>query len=239
MRALLLAAGFGTRLRPITDARPKCLVPIEGKPLLQIWLEKLTAAGIGPFLVNTHYLPEQVESYVTHSPFADRVTLVHEHTLLGTAGTLIRNLKFFSGEDALLIHADNFCLADMLQFSRAHDARPRECLMTMMTFRTNDPSSCGILELDARGVVLGFHEKQEHPPGNLANAAIYIVSSEMLSILEKSMSLATDFSNEIIPKMIGRIYTYQTNEIFADIGTVAAYEALQETLRKTERFNRT
>ena len=61
MRALLLAAGLGTRLRPLTDTMPKCLVPIKGRPLLSIWLERLTQAGIGPFLINTHYLANQVE----------------------------------------------------------------------------------------------------------------------------------------------------------------------------------
>ena len=64
MRAILLAAGLGTRLRPITDTIPKCLVPINGKPLIDYWLEQLTKAGIEKFLINTHYLHEQVESYI-------------------------------------------------------------------------------------------------------------------------------------------------------------------------------
>ena len=63
MRAILLAAGYGTRLRPLTNKIPKCLVSIKGKPLLQIWLEQLTAAGIGPFLINTHYLADQVVDF--------------------------------------------------------------------------------------------------------------------------------------------------------------------------------
>ena len=61
MRAILLAAGLGTRLRPITDKIPKCLVPINGKPLIDYWLEQLTKAGIEKFLINTHYLHEKVE----------------------------------------------------------------------------------------------------------------------------------------------------------------------------------
>lgn len=98
MKAILLAAGFGTRLRPLTNAIPKCLVPIKGKPLLQIWIERLTGSGIGPFLINTHYLAEQVNALIGSSPFKDKVTLVHENKLLGTAGTLIDNLDFFPGE---------------------------------------------------------------------------------------------------------------------------------------------
>jgi mannose-1-phosphate guanylyltransferase len=123
MRAILLAAGFGTRL-PLTNTMPKCLVPIHGQPLLGIWLERLTQAGIGPFLVNTHYLADQVEQFIAASPYRDQVTLVHESTLLGTAGTLMANLDFFQGEDGLLIHADNYCLADFREFMEAHRQRP-------------------------------------------------------------------------------------------------------------------
>ena len=67
MKAMLLAAGFGTRLMPLTKKTPKCLIPIKGQPLLDIWLKRLTQFGIGPFLVNTHYLANQVEDYVKRS----------------------------------------------------------------------------------------------------------------------------------------------------------------------------
>ena len=95
MRALLLAAGLGTRLRPLTDVTPKCLAPIRGRPLLDIWLERLSAAGIGPYLINTHYLASQVVEYVESSKYKSLVTIVHEPVLAGTAGTLIGNLGFF------------------------------------------------------------------------------------------------------------------------------------------------
>jgi mannose-1-phosphate guanylyltransferase len=223
MRALLLAAGFGTRLRPLTYNIPKCLVLIRGKPLLGIWLERLTEAGHGPFLVNTYYLPEQVEAYINNSKYCKLVELVREPVLRGTAGTLIDNLEFFKGEDGLLIHADNFCLAHLSEFERAHQYRPKECLMTMMTFRTESPSKCGIVELDSRGVVTGFHEKVTSPPGNLANGATYILSSEFLTRIKHEFYTATDFSNEVINNFIGKIYSYETNELFLDIGTPESY----------------
>ena len=67
MKALLLAAGFGTRLRPITDSIPKCLVDINGRPLLEIWIELLVNAGVNDILVNTHYLSDQVNFFVNNS----------------------------------------------------------------------------------------------------------------------------------------------------------------------------
>lgn len=224
MRALLLAAGFGTRLRPLTETIPKCLVPIKGQPLLEIWLQNLTKAGIGPFLINTHYLAEKVRTYIQSSPYKDQVSLIHERDLLGTAGTLIANLQFFDGEDGLLIHADNYCQADLSEFMRAHQQRPAECVMTMMTFRTTNPSSCGIVELDDRGVVIGFHEKVESPPGNIANGAVYIVSAELLRILGTDLHTVTDFSTEVLNRFVGHIYSYETSEVFLDVGTPARYE---------------
>jgi mannose-1-phosphate guanylyltransferase len=228
MRALLLAAGLGTRLRPLTNTTPKCLVPIKGQPLLGIWLDRLSAAGIGPFLINTHYLADQVEAFVQSSSYRDQIHLVDESVLLGTAGTLIANLDYFQNEDGLVIHADNYCLADMMAFQAAHANRPSNCLMTMMTFRTTDPSACGIVELDANGVVIAFHEKVESPPGNLANGAIYILSTELLIKIRKDHSSASDFSIDILGKFLGRIYSHEVSEIFVDIGTVENYSKINK-----------
>jgi len=120
----------------------------------------------------------------------------------------------------MLIHADNYCLADLQAFIKAHKSRPEECLMTMLTFRTDTPSSCGIVELNEQGVVIGFHEKVSNPPGNLANGAVYILSTDLIASLEKE----TDFSTEVLTKLVGKIYTYTTDMPFLDIGTPEAYK---------------
>ena len=230
MKVILLAAGFGTRLRPLTNNLPKCLVPIKGKPLLQIWLENLTSTGLNIFLINTHYLSNQVESFIKKSEFKDMCILKYEKKLLGTAGTLLANTNFINEDDCMLIHADNYCLADINLFIKAHNNRPEYCLMTMLTFRTNDPSSCGIVELDNDKVVVDFHEKIKLPPGNIANGAVYILSNELINYLKNDIPNATDFSNDIIPLLRGRIYTYETSEIFIDIGS-------PETYSKANSFN--
>lgn len=223
MKTILLAAGFGTRLRPLTDNIPKCLVPIKGKPLLQIWLERLSDADFNFFLINTHYLSNQVNEFINGSKFKNKCFLKNESVLLGTAGTLLSNLNFIGEEECMLIHADNYCLADFKEFIRAHNQRPAYCLITMMTFRTDNPTSCGIIELDENKVVIGFHEKVESPPGNLANGAIYILSNELIKIISERFSTVTDFSTQILPHFIGKIYTYETSELFMDIGTPEAY----------------
>jgi mannose-1-phosphate guanylyltransferase len=228
VRALLLAGGLGTRLRPLTDTLPKCLMPIKGQALLGIWLERLQRAGIGPFLINTHYLSGLVESFVETSPYRDNARLVHELELKGTAGTLLQNLDYFQGEDAMLIHADNYCGADMSAFVRAHRNRPPECVMTMMTFRASQPERCGIVETDDRGVVTAFHEKVVNPPGDIANGGIYILSKELLAQLDADFRHATDFSTQVIPGFVGKIYSYHTSEVFIDIGTPENYAVANE-----------
>jgi mannose-1-phosphate guanylyltransferase len=222
---MLLAAGYGSRLRPLTDTIPKCLVPIKSQPLLDIWLESLTQAEIGPFIINTHYLNEQVEAYIKYSKYYNQVTLVYEENLLGTAGTLITNLDFFQNRDCMLIHADNYSMADLNAFKKAHKNRPPECLMTMMTFRTQTPSTCGIVEIDKRGVVIGFHEKVANPPGNLANGAVYILSDKLLKKLAKDLSLSKDFSKDVLNQLLGKIYSHEIKDVFLDIGTPQAYKA--------------
>src|SRR5258707_15359828 len=89
MRALLLAAGLGSRLRPITATTPKCMVMINGRPLLDYWLELLFGAGVERVLINTHWLAEQVDAHVKASRWTSRIDLIHEGKLLGTGGTVL------------------------------------------------------------------------------------------------------------------------------------------------------
>ena len=227
MKAILLAAGFGTRLRPLTNSIPKCLVPIKGKPLLQIWLERLSASGVGSFLINTHYLSDQVEAFVNTSPFKNQIELVHESQLLGTAGTLGANSNFFTHDDGLLIHADNYCLADFGSFIEAHKSRPKICMMTMMTFTTNQPEMCGIVDKNENNILTGFFEKVKNPPGNEANGAIYCLSHKLIRLMKTEFISTSDFSTEIIPRLLGKIYIHHSDKILIDIGSPEQYEKAQ------------
>jgi mannose-1-phosphate guanylyltransferase len=229
LRALLLAAGLGTRLRPFTLHTPKCLAPIGGKPLLGHWLSKLEAAGCEAVLINTHHLADQVEQFVQSWPHtAMAIETVHEPELLGTAGTLMAHQAFFEGATGLLIHADNAMAADLADLLLAHAQRPRHCLLTMLTFTTNTPSSCGIVETDATGVVTAFHEKVADPPGNRANGAHYAFDAEFLAFAMQLSSPPSDFSTEVIPALMGKIYTWHTTEAYLDIGTAETLEIAQK-----------
>lgn len=228
MKALLLAAGFGTRLRPLTNDIPKCLVPIHGTPLLEIWVKLLSDAGVSPLLVNLHYLPNTVQEYLDNSPYRNVTKTVFETCLLGTAGTLLKNRDFFDDASLMLIHADNLSFFDVNKFIQHHLSRPTGCEITMMTFETDAPQSCGIVELDECGVVTAFHEKVASPPGNLANGAVYIVEPSLFDFLEGLHRDVIDFSTEVLPNYLGRIYTFKNECYHRDIGTLSSYQAALE-----------
>lgn len=225
---MLLAAGLGTRLRPITDSIPKCLVPINGKPLLEYWIELLCNGGVKPILVNLHYLADKVRDYIVASRFKDVISTVYEEELLGTAGTLLKNRKFFNNETLMLIHADNLSKFDVGAFIEHHKGRPAYCEITMMTFAASSPESCGIVELDEHGVVQAFHEKVNNPPCNLANGAVYIIEPSIFEFLEDLNKETIDFSTEVLPHYIGRIFTFYNDVYHRDIGTMASYEVVLE-----------
>ncbi len=228
MRAVLLAAGLGTRLRPVTDRIPKCLVPIHGKPLLSYWLDLLLTGGIEKVLINTHYRADAVESFVRASRWADRIKLVHEEVLLGTGGTVLRNKAYFGGGPFLVAHADNLTRFDVGAFRDRHARRPAGTDITMMTFRTDSPETCGIVEEDSRGIVIAFHEKVANPPGDRANGAVYIFEPSVIDFLASLGKTRIDLSTEVIPFYMGRICTFHNGDYHRDIGN-------PESLRRAEQ----
>ena len=237
MKAVLLAAGEGARLRPVTLTTPKCLVDIGGKPLLQHWFDSLTSTRMfDEVIINTHYLAEHVESFLDGCQVDLKLTRSFEADLLGAGGTLLHHEAALMGSDFLVAHADNFSLIDWPKFVKAHETRPANCVGTMMTFRTDDPRSCGIVEIDARDVVINMHEKVENPPGNLANAAIFLFSPDVFNIVRcLGESAFVDISRDMIPLLLGRLVAFQTSGYHRDIGTVESLTTARRDFEKIQR----
>ena len=116
MRALLLAAGRGARLKPLTNVWPKCLMPISGRPLLEYWLSMICGHDFGTVLVNVHHQKNELEKFLSRNRFTNWVTGIYEPQLLGTAGTLFHCLEQLEGETVLVAHADNWCRCDFSAF---------------------------------------------------------------------------------------------------------------------------
>lgn len=220
LKPILLAAGVGERLKPFTNIFPKCLMPINGIPLLEYWLASIHKLAINDVIVNVHYRSAEVIDFLSRPRFSNWVTYSEENHLLGTAGTIRANKDFIKNSTCLLVHADNWCCCNLQSFINYHGFdRPRNTVITMMTFTSDDPQSCGIVETDANGVVIRFHEKVKKPPDNKANGAIYLIEPEVIEWINKDKNV-TDFSTEVIPAFIGKIATWHNHSMHRDIGTI-------------------
>jgi len=228
MKAFLLAAGLGTRLRPVTDILPKCLVSVKDKPLLEWWLELFQRHGIDEVLINTHYMPEQVEEFVnrymtTHDNI--KATLFYEKELLGSGGTVNANRAFLQeDEDFLICYADNLTDVNLKELIDAH--RKNKGILTMALFHTNVPEQCGIVSIDCGGLITKFVEKPEYPESDLANAGIYVADQSLYRYFENDGFC--DFGRDILPRLTGNMYGYEIRSYLRDIGTLRSLQAARE-----------
>jgi len=229
MDALLLAAGLGTRLKPITNSIPKCMVSICGRPLIDYWIELFANnSNIDSIFINTFYLPEVVKEYVNNNKHRKKIILLNEKKLYGTGGTLVNTIPLIKSEDVLVAHSDNLTVFNLNKFITRHMERPVACEATIMTFITDDPKSCGIIELDDDGKLIKMHEKVEYPPGFLANGAVYIFNKNILHEFTKIKELkkveVLDISCEFMPLLFGRAITYHNTIYHRDIGNMKSLE---------------
>jgi mannose-1-phosphate guanylyltransferase len=224
MRAFLLAAGLGSRLRPLTDDTPKCLLPIGGVPLLSIWLDLCARHGIGEVLLNLHHRAERVRAFLAGYAGPVRVRTVSERELLGTAGTVRENWQFVQGvEDFLILYADNLTDADLSALVRAH--RAGGVPLTIGLFRTSSPESCGVVGLDPAGLVLSFVEKPAAPASNLASAGIYVAGQGLREFLPPAGF--ADFGLDVLPRLVGRARGQLVDGFLCDVGTPDGYRRAQ------------
>lgn len=227
MKAYLLAAGLGTRLRPITNEIPKCLVPICGKPLLQWWVELFEKHGISDVLINTHYLPAPVREFINKNNRSFPVKLYesYEKELVGSGGTVRNNKAFVENEeDFLIAYADNLTNANLSELIEFHGENDGD--LTMALFRTNRPKECGIAALDDNHRIIAFVEKPVEPKSNLANAGIYVASKSIFELMPEESFL--DFGKDVLPKLIGKMYGWEVKNYLLDIGTMGNYEKAQK-----------
>ena len=237
MNVLLLCAGFGSRLKPVTGILPKCLVPIAGRPLLDIWLTNLSDLGSDQVFINVHHHSDLVLKFLEASCWIDKVSVIFEDELCGTAGTMLANPSLFEDGSLLVAHADNFTNLNIRRFLSSHKTRPEFCLASMVTFRSQAPSSCGIVELDRNDVVVKFHEKVKNPPSNLANGAIYVFEPELIEVLKSIGAPPMDISLDLIPLLLGRISTFWHAGYHIDVGTINNWTMANKKLSSQKRIN--
>jgi len=226
LKAFLLAAGNGTRLRPLTDKMPKCLVPIRGIPMLQIWLEKCKNFGIREILINVHAHARAVRHFLKHNANGISFRVAEESELLGSAGTLRANRDWVAGEECFWVfYADVLNCADLQAMKSFH--RKHKPAATIAVYRVSDPARCGIATVGADGVISEFVEKPEHPNGNLAFAGMMIATQELLEAIPDQAP--ADVGYDVLPRLCGRMVAFPITDYLIDIGTVENYATAQQT----------
>lgn len=223
MKAFLLAAGLGSRLRPITDKIPKCMIEIGGYPMLDWWAKLFKENGVKEVLINTHYLHEQVHDYIENFNKKNKsIKFVefYEEELLGSGGTIRANLNFIENNDPFLIcYADNLCNVNLCKLIAYH--KMKKGILTMALFRTDKPGQCGIAAVDAEGKIIHFEEKPKFPKSNLANAGIYVANKELANYFPENGFL--DMGKDVLP-LLDNMYGFEINDYLIDIGTIDNYE---------------
>ncbi len=224
MKALFLAGGMGTRLRPLTDELPKPMVPIMNKPLLERSMVRLVDFGIHEMVISTGHKSQYIEEYFGDGrPFGLEIEYVGEDSPLGTGGA-IKNAGHLLNETFLVFNADILCnlnFDDLIEFHRNHSAA-----VTIAVTEVDDPSAYGVIEYDRHGYAVSFTEK---PPAdqirsNLINAGIYVMEPAVLEEIPSGRPVSIE--REIFPALLKKGYkiaVFNGCSYWMDIGTPEKY----------------
>lgn len=229
MKAFLLAAGNGTRLKPLTDKTPKCLIEVCDKPMLYWWTRLFLKYGITEVLISTHHLGYYVKKYIYNSTDEIEWTVTTEDKLLGSAGSIRKNKDFVKDEDEFIIaYSDVLTNCNIKQLLDFH--RGAKSPFTMVTDYVSDPINKGIVETN-QSIITSFEEKPLLPKTNIANMGLYVCTPKVLDLIpDKEYS---DIAIDLFPKLIGKMFAYQPlNDYFCDMGTPIGLQTAREQWAK-------
>jgi mannose-1-phosphate guanylyltransferase len=242
MRAMILAAGLGTRLRPLTYLMPKPVAPVLNRPIVARIAELLAQSGFDDVITNVSYLPEQIRAVLGDgSDFGLRVTYSEEAEPLGTAGGVGKVRDYLSESDSfLIISGDALTDIDLAAMRAAHEANvERGAIATLATKRVDDTTQFGVAITDADGRIQGFQEKPDPAEAlsDLANCGIYMFRSEIFDHFpppdhrspagdEDQPPGFVDWATDVFPALLDGDVPFYSHEIEAywnDIGSVGEY----------------
>lgn len=228
---MILAAGEGTRLRPLTFKTPKIMLHLAGKPLLEYIINFLRYHDVKEVAINLSYLPEVVTDWLGDgSRFGMHVTYSIEDNLLGTAGALTKLRDFFD-DTFVLIYGDMITDVDLVSLVEFH--RAKGAIVTVTLREVEDPSAFGIVEIDSENRILNFIEKPA--PGitysRLANSGIYVLDPKVIDYIPSETSY--DFGYDLFPMLLNmgeQLYGYVPSGIMLDAGTIEGYHKAEREL---------
>jgi NDP-sugar pyrophosphorylase family protein len=230
VKALILAAGEGQRLRPLTLDRPKPMLPVGDRPLLEWIITLLKQHGIADIAINLHYKPWSIiQRFGRGDAWGVCLRYSVEEQLLGSAGAARRLDWYWGGEPFVVFYGDLYTNLDIGQLIATH--RRENAWITMALYEVDNPTACGIVALNERGHVVRFVEKPrpEQVFSHLANAGVFVVQSQVLDLVPPKTPC--DFGHDLFPKMLAMslpILGVPIQEWLIDIGTPENYQRAQE-----------
>ncbi|MDO8491542.1 MAG: NDP-sugar synthase [Dehalococcoidia bacterium] len=224
MKAVILAGGEGTRLRPLTCNHPKAMVPIVNKPLLERTLDYLKEFGVGEAVMALRHFPDPIRQYFGDgAAFGIKMSYSLEATPLGTAGAVKNAEQHIDGE-CFVFNGDfitDLDLGEMLRFHRENGA-----VVTIGLVPVENPSTYGVVDLDSQGKVKAFIEKPDWDSvtSNLINAGIYIIEPKVLKLIPPGEHFT--FERDVFPALISAgspVYGFTSRAYWIDVGTPERY----------------
>lgn len=219
MKAIILAGGKGTRLKPLTDDLPKPMVKIINKPLLEYIVMQLKGFGFTEIALSLGYRSECIRSYFGDGKkFGVKLRYYVEEMPLGTAGAVKNCADFIGNEDVLVVSGDAFTDADLSSFFYFH--KYKKALVTLALKRVSDPTGFGVVRLDRKNRVTRFVEKPTKTSETLVNMGIYALNPRVLQYIPDG---PFDFGRQLFPRLVGKIHGIETSCYWSDIGTLSSY----------------
>ena len=225
MKAMILAAGVGSRLDPLTRAIPKPMVPIVNRPVIEHIVLDLKKHGFDDIRINVHYLGNVIEEGLGDGArLGVKISYAHEEKLWGDAGSVKRSESFFNGETFLVVGGDDISDIDLSGLMTLH--REKNAASTIATTLVEDPSQFGIVVTDDDGRITRFLEK---PKGGdvfskMANTGVYVFEPGVFDLIPPNTFYG--FGNEVFPQLLaeGRpLYGFSTRSYWKDVGNLQVY----------------
>lgn len=211
MKAFILAAGLGTRLKPLTENQPKVMVEVGGRKILERTIGQLKKAGVDDLVINTHHFPQVVPNYFGDGgKFGVKIQYSHEPEILGTAGGLKKVEDYFKNEkEFLVVYGDNVFDLDFKEIIN-QPFNNSSCIVTLFDRTKNAHSGIagGVVEVDDNGYVRGFYEGEQHPQINYVNAGVYKCTPAVFSFIPESEFY--DFGKHVFPEFLKQGAPLQT-----------------------------
>ncbi len=225
-KAMVLAAGLGTRLRPLTDMISKPMAPIVNKPVMEHIIELLAKYGYKDIVCNLHWYPEAIKEYFGDgSRWGVNIVYSYEKELLGTAGGVKKVENFFEGESFLVMSGDALTDIDLEGALRFHKQKGGICSMVLT--RVEETSQYGVVLLDEEKRIYGFQEKplSGEAKSDLANSGIYFFEPNIFEHMPKDEFF--DFGKNLFPNLLKKdipYYGYTHSQYWNDVGTLDEYQ---------------